>query len=127
MKTMCILQALLIMCCLISGCTGWRMDYGQPAAQFLDKDVAVKGKEYVGKKITVKGTVIRIDVSNPKSAWIYLPEGIRCNLGTFKAMAENTGIGETVYVDGILAKCEEGDVVLKPAMLRDPKAPFTPK
>ena len=63
------------------------LDYAKPKSQFLAKDVAVKGKTYVGDKITVKGTVTKVDVSDPSSAKIYLEDGIECNLGKFKAMA----------------------------------------
>jgi hypothetical protein len=47
-------------------------------------------------------------------------------LGEFKAMAEDCKIGETVYMDGFLVRCESGDVLLDPAMKRDSSAPFTP-
>ncbi len=113
---------------LVGGCgKGWQMDYGEPAAQFLQEDIASKGKEYVGKKITVKGTVTKVDVSDPNAAWIHLTGGIECNLGKFKAMAESEPIGATVYVDGFLKRCQKGDVLLDPAMLRDPTAPFSPQ
>lgn len=118
----------LILAGLGSGCgNGWQMDYGQPAAQFLQADMASRGKAFVGKKITVKGTVTKVDVNDPESAWIHLVGGIQCNFGTFKAMAESCKVGDTVYVDGFLKRCEEGDVLIDPAMLRDPTAPFSPK
>lgn len=110
------------------GCgKGWRMDYGQPVAQFLQEDVEEKGKPYIGQKITVKGTVAAIDTSDPAASMIKLTSGITCDLGTFKAMAESVKAGDTVYVDGFLKRCEKDDVVLAPAMLRDSKAPFNPK
>lgn len=119
---------MLILAGLGSGCgKGWQMDYGKPEAQFLQADLASQGKSFVGKKITVKGTVAKLDVSDPKSAWIHLSGGIQCNLGKFKAMAESCKIGDTVHVDGFLKRCEEGDMLIDPAMLRDPKAPFSPK
>ena len=110
-----------------AGCgKGWQMDYGQPAAQFLQADVAANGRAFVGKKITVKGTVTRIDVSNPKTTRIHLAGGIVCNFGA-KTMAETFKPGDTIYVDGFLTRCESEDVVIDPAMSRDPTAPFTPK
>ena len=122
------LTILLILAGLGSGCgKGWHMDYGQPAKQFLQEDVAAKGAEYLGKKITVKGTVTKVDVSDRQSSWIHLGNGIRCNLGKFKAMAESCSIGNTAYVDGFLERCKDGDVLIEPAILRDPKAPFSPE
>jgi hypothetical protein len=53
--------------------------------------------------------------------------GIRCNLGKFKAMAEDSKVGDTVYVDGFLKHCDKGDVLIEPGMLRDPTAPFSPE
>ena len=103
------------------------MDYGLPAAQFLEEDIASKGKAFVGKKITVKGTVTKVDVSNPRSARIHLTGGIECNLGKFKAMAESCKMGDTVYVDGFLERCEKGNVLVESAILRDPTAPFSPE
>jgi hypothetical protein len=119
---------MLILASLAGGCgKGWQMDYGQPAAQFLQEDVASKAGAFVGKKITVKGAVTKVDISNPNSAEIHLVGGIRCNLGDFQAMARSCKTGETVYVDGFLERCEEGDILLEPAMLRDPTAPFSPR
>jgi len=42
-------------------------------------------------------------------------------------MAESCKVGETVYVDGLLKVLEEGNVILDPAILRDPNAYFEPK
>lgn len=104
-----------------------RTDYGQPVAQFLQEDVAVKAKALVGKKITVKGTVARIDVSDTRAARIHLAGGIQCNLGRLQAMAQSCKVGDTVYVDGFLERCAENDILLDPAILRDPSAPFSPE
>ena len=118
----------LILAGLGSGCgKGWEMDYGKPAAQFLQADLASQGEAFIGKKITVKGTVSKVDVSDPKSALIHLSGGIQCDLGKCKAMAESCKIGDPVYVDGFLKRCEKGDILIDPAMLRDPAAPFSPK
>jgi len=106
--------------------TGGKMDFGQPAAQFLQADLASQGKVFLGEKITVKGTVKKVDLGDPKAAWVYLEGGVRCSFGKFTAMAESCEIGETVFVDGILQRCEAGDALLAPAILRDPAAPFTP-
>jgi hypothetical protein len=128
MKTRTLIQTLPIIAIILASCgKGWEMDYGKPAAQFLQEDVGSKGKAFVGKKITVKGTVTKVDVSDPKSARVYLTGGIECNLGEFKGMAESCKVGETVYMDGFLVRCESGDVLLDPAMPRDSSAPFTPQ
>jgi hypothetical protein len=110
---------------LLVGCgKGCELDYGQPAAQFLAKDLPSKANMYVGKKITVKGTVTRVDISNPNSSRVYLKEGIECNLGKFKAMATSCKTGDTVFVDGFLKRCDDGGILIEPAMLRDPTAKF---
>lgn len=102
------------------------MDYGEPAAQFHSADLVAKGTGFIGKKITVKGTVDRIDTSTPESSWVYLEGGIRCHFREFSAMAQSYGEGQTIYVDGFLRNCETGDVLLDPAMGRDPTASFEP-
>ena len=118
----------IILAGLGSGCgKGWQMDYGKPAAQFHEQDVLGKGKAFVGKKITVKGVVEKVDSSDPDSAWILLSEGTRCNFGKFKRMAEGFKPGDIIYVDGFLKRCEKDDVVIDPAISRDRKAPFEPK
>jgi hypothetical protein len=107
------------------GCgKGYELDYGQPTAQFLAKDLPLKAKTHVGEKITVKGTVTRVDISDPNTSRIYLKEGIECNLGKFKAMATSCKIGDIVFVDGFLKRCNDGDILIEPALLRDPTATF---
>ena len=56
------------------------MDYGKSEAQFIQDNVTTKGKEWVGKKITVKGVVTKVEVSDPNVAWVELGNGIKCNL-----------------------------------------------
>ncbi len=117
----------LVILAVVDGCgKGLQMDYGHPTAQFLGSSVATKGKEYVGKKITVKGTVAKVDATDPESVWIQLDDGVRCNLGKFKSMAESCKVGDTVYVDGVLKHCESSVVLLEPAILRDPTTSFSP-
>ena len=118
---------LLLSLCFLSGCSGWKVDYGEPAAQFMEEDVATKGKEFLNQKITVKGTVTQVDVSDPKAAKVFLQHGIECNLGKLSRMAESCKNGETVFVDGLLEVCEDGKIILKPAILRDPNATFDPQ
>ena len=121
-----LLQVLPVITCLFVGCgKGWQMDYGKPEAQFIQDDVTAKGKEWVGKKITVKGVVTKVEVSDPNAAWVELGNGIKCNFSKMRGMAKSAKEGETVYVDGFLKRCNDGDVLIDPAMLRDPTAPFT--
>ena len=118
-----------IVAMVLVGCSkGWILDYHEPAEQFLAKDVAIKAKPYVGRhlKITIKGIVSKVDVSNPDSSMIYLKNGIECNLGKWSRMASNGKVGEVVYIDGFLKRCDEDKVLLEPAILRDPTAKFSP-
>jgi hypothetical protein len=125
MKSTLLKMSFLILVSLSVGCQALKMDYGQPAAQFLEKDVATAGKKYLGKKITIKGTVI--DVSNPQAGWIHLGNGIRCDFSRLPAMAQSKKPGDICFIDGILKECEEGNILLESAMLRDPTAPFSPE
>ena len=116
-----------------SGCTrdspgssGWQMDYGTPAAQFEEGSVLEKGPAFIGRKITVRGVVTRQDLSDTESCKIYLGHSICCDFGGFEAMARAYAPGETVFVDGVLVRCEEGEILLRPALGRDPTAPFEP-
>ena len=112
---------------LLAGCgKGWEMDYGVPAAQFNEKAVLEKAKPFLGKKITVKGVVTKQDLTDPENCKIYLQHSICCNLGDKKRLAESYEVGKTVFIDGFLNRCEEGDILLEPAGGRDPKAEFNP-
>ncbi|MEC9036036.1 MAG: hypothetical protein VX588_04380 [Verrucomicrobiota bacterium] len=107
------------------GCEGWKLDYGKPVAQFLEKDLSAMGKAYLGKKITVKGKVSKVLI-HPVQAKVFLESGIECNLGKFTRMAENCKVGDEIFVDGILKSLEKGEALLDPAVLRDPNADFVP-
>jgi hypothetical protein len=110
-----------------TGCwKAWQMDYGQPAAQFNEQAVLKKAKPYMGQKITVKGVVTRQDLSDEKNCKIYLGHSICCNLGTFEEMAADYTVGKTVFIDGFLKRCKDGDILLEPAVGRDPHAEFKP-
>jgi hypothetical protein len=125
-----LLPMLLTLSCLMSGCgIGWQMDYGKPAAQFLQEDLSEKGKPYIGQLIEVKGAVTRIDLSDPEAAWVYLGDGIRCNFEKFTAMAESESVGSQVYVRGFLKRCDKGDIVVEPALYCTPDEdhPFRPR
>ena len=113
----------------VSGCNflkGWQMDYGRVKAQFEEGDLAGKGKAFVGEKVTVRGVVKRVDLSDEGNPKVVLTQGTECHFGRMLGMAKGMSVGETVYIDGFLEKCGDGEVILKPAMSRDPKAPFNP-
>lgn len=112
---------------LIGCATAWQMDYGTPQAQFLAQDVARLGAPYIGKKVTIKGRVTRIDTRDPKAAWVELNNGVRCNFETWKLMAEDRPVGSQVFVDGVLRHCKPDDILIAPTLYRDPSAPFSPK
>jgi hypothetical protein len=115
---------------MLSGCgVAWQMDYGSPAAQFLQEDVGEKGKPYIGQLIEVRGTVTRIDVTDRKSARVYLGAGINCNFEGFAGMAQESPVGTEVYVHGFLKRCEKGSILIEPAVYWTPgeARPFHPK
>jgi hypothetical protein len=116
----------LVAATMLPNCTGWILDYGRPAAQFEAADLASKGDQFKGRKITVRGMVTMVDTTDPESAKICLAHGILCDLGKFKGMAEGYKVGSVIYIDGILKRCNEDDCLLAPAIGRDPQASFVP-
>ena len=66
----------LICTIFFSGCQGWILDYGKPAAQFLEKDVLTHSEDYLGEKITVKGIVFEVNAG--ENAKLILESGIEC-------------------------------------------------
>jgi hypothetical protein len=111
---------------LASGCgKGWQMDYGKPAAQFHAHDVARIGKPFIGKKITVKGEVLRVE-NREDGNHIYLKHNIHCVFPTWHLGEDNLKMGDEIFVDGFLEKCTEGNVELYPALGRDSAASFKP-
>ena len=110
----------------LAGCgSGWKMDYAEPAAQFNAEDVAQNARPYLGKKVTVKGTLTKTDLTDPLNRKLYVADVICCNLGN-SAQAQAYLIGQTVFIDGFLKRCQTGDVLLDPAAGRDPGANFNP-
>ena len=106
MKQLLITVAALV----LEGCSkGWILDNHEPSEQFLAKDVATKAMPYVGRhlKITIKGMVSKVVVSNPDSSMIYLKSGIESNLGKWSRMASSCKVNEVVYIDGCLKRCDE--------------------
>jgi len=116
----------LIFCTFFfTGCKGWILDYGKPAAQFLEKDVIAHAEAYRGKKITVKGKVS--EVNTGENASIILESGIECLFHKRGVQwADQIKKGDEVYVDGILKNIDKDYVLMSPVGLRDPTAPFKP-
>ena len=111
----------------VVGCgQGFQLDYGEAAAHFNEDKVMEKGEPYLGQKIVVKGVVLKHDVTDPENCKVYLGHSICCNFGDLNRMAEGCTEGDTVFVMGILKRCETGNILLEPAMKRDPKAEFRP-
>lgn len=112
-----------------SGCefiNGWKLDYGSAKAHIEESDLAERGKEFVGKKVVVRGMVKQVDFSKEKNPKIILSHGTECHFGKMKAMAEAIKVGDSVMISGILVEGKDEQLFLKPAMNRDPKAPFKP-
>lgn len=119
----------IVLCVLFQliGCgQDWGLEYGDAAAHFNEDAVVEKAKPFVGKKIVVKGVVTKQDLSNPENCKVYLGHSICCNMGDLQRMAEGCEVGDTVFVGGFLKHCEDGNVLLEPAMKRDSKAEFNP-
>ena len=110
-----------------AGCQGWTMDYGKPAAQFEADDAVALAQEYLGEKVSVRGEVLSVDVSNPEDCVVELQGGVTARFGAWKDSAESCTVGTVVYVDGIVKAGSSLGVTLDPALGRDPEAPFEPK
>jgi len=121
-----VLLAMVLGLGVLSGCKGWTMDYGTPAAQFEAVDVAAHADRYVGKKISVRGKVVAVDTSDAANCTVTLEHGIVARFGEFKAAAEACKIGEVEYLDGIVESVDKSGVVLEPAFGLDSTAPFDP-
>ena len=102
------------------------LDYGDSEAQFKEASLLAAGKPFIGKMISVKGVVTKQDVSDPDNCMIYLSHSIRCNLGDMKSMAESYKVGKTVIITGYLERCEDGDILLEPALGTDPNVEWNP-
>lgn len=112
-----------------SGCgfiNGWKLDYGSARAHIEESNLAERGKEFVGKKVVVRGVVKQIDFSEEENPKIILSHGTECQFGKMKVMAERIKVGDSVMISGILVKGKDEKLFLNPAMNRDPKAPFKP-
>jgi len=101
------------------------MDYGKPAAQFYAADLGALGKPFIGKKITVKGTVTGHETTKEGEFVVILNGTIRCMSPYLYRRSKS--VGKTVFFDGFLRECEPGRVIIKPSAGRDPSAHFNPK
>ena len=127
MKFLTIPLILLSITLLATGCgEKFALDYGNPEAQINEASLLTSGKSYLGKMVSVKGTVTRQDVSDPGNCMIHLGHSIRCNLGANKAMVESYQVGTTVIITGYLKSCEDGDILLEPAVGTDPNIEWNP-
>ncbi|RCS47673.1 hypothetical protein DTL42_14230 [Bremerella cremea] len=127
MRSAVILVMLSFFVVQVAGCgSGAALEYGDAAAHFNEDKLLEKGEPYLGEKIVVKGTVTKHDITDPENSKVYLGHSICCNFGDLKKMAENCNEGDSIFVMGILKRLEDGDILLEPAMKRDPKAEFNP-
>ena len=127
MRTLMMLLTLLFVLSWATGCGPLGgLDYGKAKAHFNEGDLLEKGKPYVGKLIVVKGVVTKQDLSDPLNSKIYLHHSICCNIGDRQRQAKSYDVGKTVFIKGTLKRCEEGDILLEPAIGRDPSAEFNP-
>lgn len=120
--------ALLLLVPLVGGCQGWAMDYGDPEAQFEAADAVELAPEYLGEKVTVRGTVVGVAVSDRggNQATVTLEDGVKARFGDMVEMAASCEVGQVVLIDGFVRMANRSTVTLDPAMLRDPAAPFEP-
>jgi hypothetical protein len=114
---------------MLTACTKeFELEYAKPAAQFNATDIATKGKPYIGQKVTVKVEVVSMDYNASGPLVVHLNNNsIICSFGKLRTMGESIKVGDTVFIDGILVKCDAEVVHLSPAVLRDPTAPFSPR
>ena len=132
-KTMALFFLITIAPFAVTACfwTGWQMDYGKPAAQFYAADLGSLGKPFIGKKITVKGTVTGHETTKEGKSVVILNGTIRCMRKLSPEYTESYRrrykVGKTVFFDGFLRECEPGRVVINPSSGRDPSASFHPK
>jgi hypothetical protein len=127
------LSAFLLACitlcaCLpvIGGCNGWTLDYGTPAAQFDSRDAVAFAPDYLGKKVSVRGTVEVVDTSDPSNCIVKLRNGVTAHFPGWQAQANTCEVGKIAFIDGIVASATPDGVILKPCLFRDPDAPFDP-
>ena len=111
---------------VIGGCTGWVLDYGTPAAQFDTRDAVAFAPDYLGKKVTVRGTVQVVDTSDPSNYIIKLRNGVTANFPILKGQIDICEVGKIAFIDGIVSSATPDGVTLKPCLVRDPDAPFDP-
>lgn len=110
-----------------AGCQGWVMDYGEPAAQFEATDAAAAARDYLRKKVSVRGVICSVDTTDPSRCFVELEGGVAAIFASWAKLGDTYRVGEVAYLDGIVEGVAPGQVTLEPAMGRDPLAPFDPK
>lgn len=84
-------------------------------------------RESISRRVSEISPPFRTLSPCSKAAFIpALSEVMRYNLGKVRAMAKSYRVGDEVYVNRFLKRCNKGDVVIESAMSRDPKASFDP-
>ena len=110
------------------------LEYGNVHAQFEASTIAELGKPFLGKKVTVRGTITErsLEESTGKITMVLDDQVYGIWYGNDRTKddvlltVESYQVGKVVYLDGILLSCEPGKVVLDPVHGRDPTAPFDP-
>ena len=120
-----LLACITLCACLpvIGGCNGWALDYGTPAAQFDSRDAVAFAPDYLGKKVSVRGTVQVVDTSN---GIVKLRKGVTAHFPRLKGQIDICEVGKIAFIDGIVSSATPDGVTLKPCLFRDPDAPFDP-
>ena len=108
------------------GCDTFTLEFSEPAGQFEAATLPLYGEKYVRKKVSVRGVVTRHDTTDPDNLLVYLTHGVCCNFGKNKRALEKNRVGAMAYVDGILRRCLPNDILITPAIPRDPTAEFVP-
>ena len=109
-----------------SSCQGWVMDYGEPAAQFEATDAAAAARDYLRQKVSVRGVVVSVDTAALPRCVVELEGGVTAVFRGGQVHDDWCRVGEVAYLDGIVARAAPGEVVLQPAVGRDPMASFDP-
>ena len=118
---------------LLTGCKEYALEYGEIDAQFHASSIAAKGKPYLNKKVTVKGTITKrmLDKDSGKLTMV-LDHHVHCvwygsrTEDDVLLSSSAYQVGTIVYFDGFLIKCEPEMVLIDPVHGRDPSAPFSP-
>jgi len=87
MRSAVVLVMLSFFVAQVVGCGS--LEYREAAAHFNENTLLENGEPYLGKKIVVKGTVSKHEITDPENSKVYLGHSICCNFGDLQKMAEN--------------------------------------